>query len=147
MAIGQINFFPLLSWKTAGLCLAACAIYYFILGVYRVTLHPLARFPGPKLAAASFWYEFYYDVLLWGRYGRRIKELHEIYGTIALPMRCNEPLQGWDHELRMEYLGPIIRINPIELHCNDPDFTDTIYPVAGRRRNKSLYHMGAWGPK
>jgi ornithine cyclodeaminase/alanine dehydrogenase-like protein (mu-crystallin family) len=36
---------------------------------------PLAKFPGPKLAAATLWYEFYYDVILKGRYSFKIKEL------------------------------------------------------------------------
>lgn len=49
--------------------------------VYRVTLHPLAKFPGPKLAGATFWYEFYYDV--WPiryQYMWKIEELHRKYG-------------------------------------------------------------------
>jgi hypothetical protein len=49
--------------------------------VYSVYFGPLSKFPGPKLAAATLWYEFYYDVILKGRYTFKIKELHEKYGT------------------------------------------------------------------
>ena len=55
-------------------------VYLVGLGVYRLYLSPLARYPGPKLAALSNWYEFYYDVILQGRYTFKIKELHEKYG-------------------------------------------------------------------
>jgi hypothetical protein len=48
--------------------------------VYSVYFGPLAKFPGPKLAAATLWYEFYYDVILQGRYTFKIKELHQKYG-------------------------------------------------------------------
>ncbi|KAI0536948.1 trichodiene oxygenase [Xylaria digitata] len=40
-------------------------------------LHPLAKFPGPKLAAASRWYEAYYDLILRGKYTRQIQEMHK----------------------------------------------------------------------
>ncbi|KAJ5822443.1 hypothetical protein N7447_004783 [Penicillium robsamsonii] len=36
--------------------------YWISVYIYRVTLHPLAKFPGPELAGATFWYEFYYDL-------------------------------------------------------------------------------------
>ena len=48
--------------------------------VYRLLLSPIAKFPGPKLAAVTFWYEFYYDAILKGRYTFKIKEMHEKYG-------------------------------------------------------------------
>jgi hypothetical protein len=47
---------------------------------YSVYLGPLSKFPGPKLAAATLWYEFYYDVILKGNYTFKIKELHRKYG-------------------------------------------------------------------
>jgi hypothetical protein len=51
--------------------------------VYSVYFGPLAKFPGPRLAAATLWYEFYYDVYLVGQYTFKIKELHERYGIYA----------------------------------------------------------------
>jgi hypothetical protein len=55
-------------------------LVFFSRRVYSVYFGPLAKFPGPKLAAATLWYEFYYDVILQGRYTFKIKELHEKYG-------------------------------------------------------------------
>lgn len=48
--------------------------------IYSVYLGPLSKFPGPKLAAATLGYEFYYDIILKGRYTWKIRELHEKYG-------------------------------------------------------------------
>lgn len=58
----------------------AIIAYYATLVFYRLFLHPLARFPGPKAAAISRWYEAYYDVLLGGQYTSKIAELHREYG-------------------------------------------------------------------
>ncbi|KAL8679521.1 MAG: hypothetical protein Q9186_004203 [Xanthomendoza sp. 1 TL-2023] len=74
-------------------------------------MSPVVSIPGPKLAAFSFWYEFYYDVILQGRYTWKIAELHEKY-------------------------GPIIRINPFEVHINDPDFYDEIYVGPSKRKTE-----------
>jgi len=41
---------------------------------------PLAHIPGPRLAALTSWYEFYYDVIKPGQYVRKIKNLHAEYG-------------------------------------------------------------------
>lgn len=55
---------------------------YTLYGViYRLYLSPVAKFPGRKLAALSFWYEFYYDVVKRGEYGWQIQKMHEEYGT------------------------------------------------------------------
>ncbi|KAK5626632.1 hypothetical protein RRF57_002347 [Xylaria bambusicola] len=87
------------SWQIIS---AVLMIYLASIVFYRMTLHPLARFPGPKLAAIMRGYEAYYDLILNGKYTFKIKELH------------------------MKY-GPIIRISPHELHVHDQSFLNTLY--------------------
>ena len=60
--------------------LTALCAYVISLAVYRLYLSPIAKFPGPKLAALSRWYEFYYEVILRGQFTFHIIELHEKYG-------------------------------------------------------------------
>lgn len=67
------------SWPVIG---GAAVVYYATLVFYRLFLHPLARFPGPRLAAISRWYEGYYDVILDGQYTSKIVNLHEVYGVV-----------------------------------------------------------------
>lgn len=49
---------------------------------YRLYFSPLAMIPGPKLAAATGWYEFYHDCLLAGKYIFEIERMHEVYGML-----------------------------------------------------------------
>lgn len=58
--------------------------YLITTAVYRLYFSPLAKFPGPKLAALTLWYEFYYDVVERGRYTWRIAEMHKQYGEIGI---------------------------------------------------------------
>lgn len=58
----------------------AVTVYYVSRTIYRLTLHPLAKFPGPKLAAITRLYEGYYDVIQEGQYTFKIAELHKQYG-------------------------------------------------------------------
>ena len=55
-------------------------LYCAALAVYRVTLHPLAKFPGPRLAATTEWYEFYHDIVQQGKFIWHIQKLHDQYG-------------------------------------------------------------------
>lgn len=86
-------------------------IYVTLVVIYRVWLSPLAKFPGPRLAAATGLYEAYFQLLKGATFTWHIDHLHEIY-------------------------GPIIRIRPSELHIKDPDYYGTLYAGPGKYRNK-----------
>ena len=63
-------------------------LLYAVYGaLYRLYLCPIAKFPGPKLAALTFWYELWYDVVRNGRYTWKIEEMHKRYGIrTSLPI-------------------------------------------------------------
>lgn len=65
---------------TVSLVLVAGVSYCICLAVYRLFLSPLAKFPGPSLAALTLWYEFYYDVVKRGKYIWEIEKMHQQYG-------------------------------------------------------------------
>lgn len=68
----------------AGMLATTVAIflgYRLLLILYNISpLHPLSPIPGPKLAAATYLPEFYYDVICLGKYTTKISEMHEKYG-------------------------------------------------------------------
>ncbi|KAH8883759.1 cytochrome P450 CYP682H1 [Thozetella sp. PMI_491] len=106
---------------TPTLALALLAVAPLVaLAIYRLYLSPLAKFPGPKLAALTGAYEGYFDCLNdgGGRYYVEINRMHEKY-------------------------GPIVRINPWELHIRDPEWTE-IYRVT-RRASKPRWFYGMFG--
>ena len=61
-----------------------CLSYATLLVIYRLTLHPLAKFPGSKIAAATKWYEFYYDCIKGGGglFSYEVDRMHERYGMV-----------------------------------------------------------------
>lgn len=88
MALTQIT--PELIIVAFFLALACCLLYTL---VYRLYLSPIANFPGPNLAAVTFWYECYYDVVKGGRYSWKIAELHDKYGMLVVQTdipRCED---------------------------------------------------------
>lgn len=74
-----VQIFSNLSWKHVAVALAA---YFACVALYRLYLHPLAKFPGPKLAAITRLYEGYYDAILDGQYTFKIEQLHKKYGEL-----------------------------------------------------------------
>ena len=58
--------------------------------IYRAFFDSLSHIPGPKLAAATLWYEFYYDVIKKGKYTWEIGKMHQKYGTY-LALQFNTP--------------------------------------------------------
>jgi hypothetical protein len=71
----------LFDFKPFFLSLALCLVLWLLYTViYNLFLSPLAKFPGPKLAAVTSWYEFYWDGVHKGQYYFRIEEMHKKYG-------------------------------------------------------------------
>ncbi|GJE97483.1 cytochrome P450 [Phanerochaete sordida] len=97
----------LLSWRTAALALGAASALTLLRALYRVVFHPLAAFPGPRLAAATHWYAAYYEVWKDGALVEHLESLHEQY-------------------------GPVVRITPDELHFNSPTAYADIYSKGAR---------------
>ncbi|KAF2207819.1 hypothetical protein CERZMDRAFT_114988 [Cercospora zeae-maydis SCOH1-5] len=89
------------------------------LAIYRLYLSPLAKFPGPKLAALTKWYEAYYEIIRNGQFSFHIEELHRQY-------------------------GPIVRITPEEVHIQDPPFWETLY-VKHNKTAKYEWTSGRFG--
>ena len=66
--------------------IAAAALYGAGLAIYRLFLSPLAKFPGPKLAALTRKYESYYEAYQNYEYLWKIKELHKQYGELFISL-------------------------------------------------------------
>jgi hypothetical protein len=55
--------------------------YRLLVALYNISpFHPLYKFPGPRLAAASYLYEAWYDLIKVGKYTWEIKDMHDKYG-------------------------------------------------------------------
>lgn len=99
-------------------CFCASALFAVLslagVAFYRLYLSPLAKFPGPRLAAVTGLYETYHDMIHDGQFTWQIERLHQ---------EC----------------GPIVRIKPWELHVQDPDYYNTLYSGPTRKRNKDAW--------
>ncbi|KAF3763945.1 cytochrome P450 [Cryphonectria parasitica EP155] len=95
----MVPLLHLVTWQAVTVCVVG---YCICITLYRLTFHPLSRFPGPKLAAITRWYEAYFDIVQNGQYTWKIEQLHKQYG------------------------------DPYELHINDPSFFEQLYRHDGR---------------
>lgn len=76
--------------------LSTWMIYLVWQAIYRLKFHPLAKFPGPRLAAITMMYAGWYDLPFASSFCKELPRLHDKY-------------------------GPIVRIRPDELHIRDMD--------------------------
>ncbi|KAH9206548.1 cytochrome P450 [Leptodontidium sp. 2 PMI_412] len=88
--------------KLLGCVLVPTALYCIYGIIYRLHFSLVSSFPGPRLAALTFAYEFYYDIVNNGQYIWKIQRLHEKY-------------------------GPVVCINPYEIHVSDPESANKWY--------------------
>lgn len=59
-------------------------VAFILRSIYRLYFDPLHHIPGPKLAAISHLYEFYYDVIREGMFVWEIERMHQRYGKVNL---------------------------------------------------------------
>lgn len=105
----------------------AIVTYYVSLVFYRLFFHSLARFPGPKLAAISRWYEAYYDVALKGQYTRKIADLHRLYGMAFVHLNCSRYLNAATSRLTLPIIRSYRPDQPARTSCPRPGILwDTI---------------------
>ncbi|KAI0171940.1 cytochrome P450 [Hypoxylon sp. FL1284] len=114
--LGTADLTSMLTARNVLLLVFGWIVYLLYRAVWNLFYHPLSHIPGPRLAAATYLPEFWYDVVKFGRYTKEIAKMHDIY-------------------------GPIIRINPDEVHCNDAQFIDEIYASGNRKRDKPLHQI------
>ncbi|KAF4626931.1 hypothetical protein G7Y89_g11222 [Cudoniella acicularis] len=77
------------------------------IGFFNLFFHPLATFPGPRVAAFTSWYKTYQEVFLGKSWIDVLQELHKQYGKI-------------------------VRVGPNELHFSDPEAYHEIYNNSNR---------------
>ncbi|KAJ5727058.1 hypothetical protein N7493_004878 [Penicillium malachiteum] len=83
--------------------------------VYRLYFHPQA-YSWTQMAG-----HFYFDVIKGGKFIWETERLHKIYGL------------------------PLIRINPHEVHINDPDYYQEVYAAISRRRENDAIYIHVFG--
>ena len=100
---------------SVAVCLTAFLLSVTIAqAIKRLCFHPLARYPGPLLAASTMWYKTYYDIIMDGGWAEHLEHLHSVYGkqfSITAKLIF----------LFFFFTGKIVRIGPNEVralsHC------------------------------
>lgn len=121
-AIGRLHLGAAMSSYTSFQALFIGYIFYLVcLALYRLYLHPLSRFPGPRLHAISPIPVVYY--LIKGRLPFNNRLLHDIY-------------------------GPVVRIAPNELSFNSARAWEDIYSFkpGDAYMQKDPIHLGSADP-
>jgi hypothetical protein len=98
---------PLLSYFN--LAIIGLVSFLVLRAIYRLTLHPLARFPGPYIAGATSAYQAWFDLKPSTSFVKKFPALHRKYG---------ESTEGEKLQILIT-AGPIIRITPNQLHVHD----------------------------
>ncbi|THU85695.1 cytochrome P450 [Dendrothele bispora CBS 962.96] len=95
--------------------LTSVSVWIVAIFVYRLLFHPLRKFPGPWLAAATDYYAGYFDLVKGGKLLFHIENLHLKY-------------------------GPVVRVGPNTLHFSEPQAFADIYTYGSAfRKSEQLY--------
>ncbi|KPI40433.1 Trichodiene oxygenase [Cyphellophora attinorum] len=112
-----------MAWHYILQALAACCILKSAQWLYRLTLHPLAHVPGPKLAAMTSLYAMSWDMPAETSYVKNFGAWHKKY-------------------------GPVIRIEPNHVHILDLDAYNKVFRIGTKfDRDPVIYsfHFTAGG--
>lgn len=112
--------FSLNKYQLAGAVLGVLVVWSASVAIYRFYFHPLSHVPGPKFAAVTRLYLFYYNVIKDGLFYLELEGLHKKY-------------------------GPVVRISPTEVHLNDPDNYDKIYYVGTKYSKDPVFYKNFGG--
>ncbi|KAI0791420.1 cytochrome P450 [Abortiporus biennis] len=93
------------------------AIWTLASWIYNIYLHPLAKFPGPKLAAMTKLWRAHLELVQQGSLYEKLSQLHSVYGDV-------------------------IRIGPNELHFSRPSAYDDIYNARNKWCKESDMYLG-----
>ncbi|KAL5358851.1 cytochrome P450 [Aspergillus floccosus] len=96
------------------------AVFWGFRALYYVTLHPLARYPGPRFASISTWW--IYRLSKTHRIEQRLEQLHKQYGT------------------------KVLRIAPNEVHIDDPSLYNEIYSQKNVYKKDPYFYAGFNAP-
>lgn len=121
---GQLSFLSTLEETNRSQivrCLVVLWVAYSLMRcTYNLFFHPLRKIPGPWLAAMTSLPDFWYDAVKQGNYIWEIQKMHKKY-------------------------GPIVRINPNEVHIDDPEYYQNIYVGGTHRVNKDSSTVAGFG--
>lgn len=115
-------------WDVLRAIAALMFLYRALVIIYRVFLSPLAKFPRPKLDAATSWYEAFLDL--------RSKNFPNIVSGLHENMVCHT--HTCIHPEVNECSGPIVRVNPTELSIRDAEYYNELYVPGGKRRTNLM---------
>ncbi|KAF2233206.1 putative cytochrome P450 monooxygenase [Viridothelium virens] len=95
------------------LCLSF-GCYAVALFVYRLAIHPLARYPGPVLGRVTDWYSVYHAVK-----GDRYQDLHRLHSIY----------------------GNVVRFGPNRISIADPEALKPIYGINANTQKSQFYSV------
>ncbi|KAJ6131636.1 hypothetical protein N7523_001342 [Penicillium sp. IBT 18751x] len=95
--------------------LGSVLTYCLVTLIYRLHIHPLSRFPGPRLAAVTDLYEVYFSAWGAGSFDAEIAKMHQNYGNSP-----HTPPHRKDSLLTTA--GPVVRITPDEVHVQEQPY-------------------------
>ncbi|XP_014550458.1 hypothetical protein COCVIDRAFT_43024 [Bipolaris victoriae FI3] len=109
-----------ISSQLAGLFALSWVAYIGMRCIYNLFFHPLRKIPGPWMAAMTPLPDFWHDAVRRGNYIWEIQKMHRKY-------------------------GPIVRINPNEVHIDDPSYYQNIYVGGTQKVEKDPSTVAGFG--